>query len=87
MSRDSEGYCEHDQDLGLLTISFGRQILKEVGLRDNFGFHDIFGDIDPILLNLCLGGEDFGRGGTLYRETMHRALAAQLVQLIQPASE
>lgn len=80
----SEGRCEHDQDLELLTVSIDGKLLREVGMSAEPGFENKFGDFDPILLNLCLGAESFVRGGTIYRETMHRALAVQIASTINP---
>ena len=43
------------------------------------------GPFDPLTLQLALAAESFLKAGTLHRETMSRALAAQLVRSFSPA--
>ncbi|MET1412280.1 AraC family transcriptional regulator [Roseibium sp. HPY-6] len=81
----SEGYCEYDDDLEFATVSLNERLLEEFGFHDSAGFQAVVGDIDPLLVNLCLNADTFAQSGTLYRETMHRALAAQVVQMLKPA--
>ncbi len=82
----SEGICEYDAPLDMLSVSIAHEVLEEVGLIVA-DFRPVIGDIDPVLLQLSLGAEGFSNGGTLYRETMHRAIAAQLVQVVTPAPD
>ena len=81
----SEGLCEYDEDLEFVTVSLSDGLLDEFGYESGAEFQAIVGDIDPLLLSLCLNADSYGQNGTLYRETMHRAIAAQVVQLIKPA--
>ena len=80
----SEGVCEYDEDLEFVTVTLNDRLLDEFGLSASAGFQAIIGDIAPVLLSLSLNAPNFGEGGHLYRETMSRALAAQVVQLIKP---
>ena len=80
----SEGVCEYDTALELVSVSLDETILDEFGVAKGFDFQAIVGDLDPLLVSLSLNAESFGQSGTLYRETMHRALAAQIVQSVRP---
>lgn len=79
-----EGICQYGDDLELLSVSLDRNLLDEVKLNPSREFAPIIGDLNPLLLNLCLAAVNFRSGGTLYRETMQRALAVELKALIQP---
>lgn len=80
----SDGTCEYDEELEIVIVSLDREILEECGLGRTTDFQAIVGELDPLLVSLCLNADGFAKGGTLYRETMQRALAAQVVQTIQP---
>lgn len=80
----SEGVCEYDEDLQFVTVTLNRRLLEEFGVSAETGFQAIIGEIDPVLLSISLNTLTHGDGGNLYRETMSRALAAQVVQLIRP---
>ncbi|MCT4655169.1 MAG: AraC family transcriptional regulator [Cohaesibacter sp.] len=80
----STGFCEYDEELEFILISLDETILAEFGLDKNFEFGAIVGKLDPLLLSLCLSMPQIGETATLYRETMYRALAAQLVETIKP---
>ncbi|MEL7525530.1 MAG: AraC family transcriptional regulator [Pseudomonadota bacterium] len=81
----SEGVCEYDDDLEFVTVTLNDSLLDEFGVSAGTGFEAIIGEIDPVLLSISLNALNFADGGHLYRETMSRALAAQVVQLIKPA--
>ncbi|NKW92087.1 helix-turn-helix transcriptional regulator [Rhodobacteraceae bacterium R_SAG9] len=83
----SEGVCEYDDKLEFVMVSLDDAILDEFGVRKGFEFQAIVGDIDPLLLNLSLSASTALGGGTLYRETMQRALAAQIVETIRPTPD
>ncbi len=80
----SEGLCEYDEQLEVLTLAFEDTLLAEVGLEKSDIIAPMTGSFDPLTLQLILGAKYFASGGILYRETMSRALAAQLVQSIHP---
>lgn len=80
----SEGICEYDQELEFVTVQLDDAILAEFGIERTVDFSPILGDIDPLLLNLSLTASEAASGSTLYRETIQRALAAQIVELIRP---
>ena len=83
----SEGVCEYDEALEFVMVNLDSAITEEFGLGSGFEFAPIVGDIDPLLLNLSLTASTALGGGTLYRETMHRALAAQIVETVSPAPD
>ncbi|MEM7723727.1 MAG: AraC family transcriptional regulator [Pseudomonadota bacterium] len=87
MPAGAEGLCEFDRPLDFLTISFGADVLRDLGVSDISTLAPQVGDLDPVLLSMALQADKFDTGGTLYRETMHRAMAAQLVQAIAPPSD
>ena len=80
----SEGFCEYDAPLDVVTISFDPALLHDAGLDPQAHIAHMVGEIDPITRQMALGAPDFAAGGTLYAETMHRALAAHLVQTLRP---
>ena len=80
----SEGFCEYDEKLEVVTIAFEETLLTEVGLERPDLIAPTTGSFDPLTLQLILGAEAFLSADPLYRETMSRALAAQLVQSIHP---
>lgn len=80
----SEGLCEFDTALEVRFVSVSPALLQDAGLSQT-DFAPQVGALDPALLGLALGSEAFAAGGTLYRETMHRALAAQLTQVLAPS--
>lgn len=86
MPAGAEGMCEFDRPLDFLTVSVSGQTLRDLGLHDPGSIAPVAGAIDPLLLTMALQAERFGRGGTLYRETMEQAMAAQLVQTVAPPS-
>ncbi len=80
----AEGLCEFDRPLDFLTVSVSDGVLSDLGLRDAASLSPKIGALDPLLVSMALQADQFGAGGTLYRETMERALAAQLVQTVAP---
>lgn len=84
MPAGSNGICEYDEELELSLVSLDTAILQEFGVGQRFEFEAIVGEIDPLLLSLSLNAAEFSNSGTLYRETMQRALAAHVVQTLKP---
>ncbi len=78
------GICEYDAPLDVMMVEVDSRVLDEVGMTDAENIAPVVGDIDPLTLQLAMAAETFTRGGTLYRETMHRALALQLSNTLQP---
>ena len=83
----SDGVCEYDDELEFVMVNLDNGVLGEFGIGPGFEFAPIIGDIDPLLLNLSLTTSTALAGGVLYQETMQRALAAQVVEVVQPAPE
>ena len=80
----SEGVCEYDEHLDVMILAFEDQLLIEVGLERPDLIVPKTGPFDPLTLQLVLGAGPFLTAGTLYRETMSRALAVHLAQSINP---
>ncbi len=87
MPAGSEGICEFDDALDFVSVTLDETILAEFGLGRGFAFDARVGDIDPLLINLSLTASTALGGGTLYRETMQRALAAQIVETVRPTPD
>ncbi|MEM8631225.1 MAG: AraC family transcriptional regulator [Pseudomonadota bacterium] len=87
LPKGATGICEFDSPLEFLSISLTEDILREAGATRHTDFRPHVGAFDPLLLNLSLAAEGFSASGTLYRETMHRAIAAQLLQTIAPPAD
>ncbi|MEM1161074.1 MAG: AraC family transcriptional regulator [Pseudomonadota bacterium] len=83
---EAEGTCLYDSAMDVTMISIDGAVLEEAGLPADTDLGPVVGQIDPLLLNLALQAETFGNGGALYRETMHRAIAAQILHILRPAS-
>lgn len=86
MPSGATGICEYDAPLDVMMVEVEPRVLREVGLDDPTSIAPIVGDFDPVTLQLAIAAETFNEGGTLYRETMHRALAAHLSQTLRPAN-
>ncbi len=80
----SEGFCGYDEQLEVVIVAFGERLLAEVGLERPELAQPRTGSFDPLTLQLVLCAGTFLEAGTLYRETMSRALAAQLVRSVHP---
>ncbi len=83
----SQGVCEYDDELEFVMVSLDDAMLDEFGLSTGFEFEAVVGDIDPLLLNLSLTASTALGGGTLYRETIQRALAAHIIETIRPTPD
>ena len=86
------GLCEYDAPLEFATVSVPDALLAEAGLEGSAGaigsrIEPVVGALDPLLVRMAIEAEGFGAGGTLYAETMARALAAHLVQTVRPMAE
>lgn len=81
------GVCTYDAPLEVMMVEVAPRVLSEVGHADPEAMVPVVGDIDPLTLELAMSAENFSKGGTLYRETMHRALAVQLVNTLKTAAE
>lgn len=78
------GVCHYDAPLDVLMVEVAPSVMAEVGLTNLENLAPVVGDLDPLTLQLALSVESFAQGGSLYRETMHRALAAQLANTLRP---
>lgn len=78
------GICEYDAPLDVMMVEVEPRVLAEVGMTEAENITPVVGDLDPLTLQLAMAAESFNEGGTLYRETMHRALASQLSNTLQP---
>ena len=76
------GICTYDSPLEVMMVEVAPRVLSEVGMADPKRLAPVVGDLDPLTFELAMRAEDFNQGGTLYRETMHRALALQLTNTL-----
>lgn len=76
------GICTYDVPLDVMMVEVAPRVLSEVGMADPATIEPVVGDLDPLTLELAMSAENFNKGGTLYRETMHRALAVQLTSTL-----
>lgn len=83
----ASGICTYDVPLDVMMVEVAPRVLSEVGMPDPEMISPVVGDLDPLTLQLAMGAENFNRGGTLYRETMHRALAVQLTNALQTVED
>ncbi|MCY6381603.1 helix-turn-helix domain-containing protein [Hoeflea prorocentri] len=81
------GICTYDAPLEVMMVEVAPRVLAEVGMDDPTMIAPVVGSLDTLTLELALGAENFNRGGTLYRETMHRALAVQLSQTLRTIND
>ncbi|MEM7462030.1 MAG: AraC family transcriptional regulator [Pseudomonadota bacterium] len=80
---EASGICTYDAPLEVMMVEVAPRVLSEVGMADPRKIAPVVGDIDPLTLELAMRAENFNKGGTLYKETMHRALAVQLSNTLQ----
>ena len=85
LPKGAEGLCRFDEALDVLMVGIDERVLSEVGLSDPHAIAPVIGSFDPLLLQMALSTEQLEVGTTLYRETMQRALAAHLTQVLEPA--
>ncbi|MEM6462253.1 MAG: AraC family transcriptional regulator [Pseudomonadota bacterium] len=79
----ASGICTYDIPLDVMMVEVAPRVLSEVGMAEPDAIAPVVGDLDPLTLQLAMGAEAFNKGGTLYRETMHRALAVQLTNTLE----
>lgn len=80
----ASGLCHYDNDHAFLSVELDAGLLREVGLERPDAITPQFGAFDPLTLQLARSALDVSHApSTLYRETMHRALAAHLAQSVQ----
>jgi AraC family transcriptional regulator len=80
----SEGLCSYENNHHFIFASIPAHFLAEAG----FNAHAVkpqFGTVDPLVSMLATQAAGFdASAGRLYRDTLNRALVAQLVQSTQP---
>ena len=80
----ASGLCHYDNDHTYLSVELDEGLLREVGLERPDTISPQFGAFDPLTLQLARSALDVSDApSALYRETMHRALAAHLAQNVQ----
>ncbi len=86
LPQGAEGLCRFDAPLDVMMVGVDAKVLSEVGLEDPSGIDPVIGAFDPLLVQMALSAEQLATGTTLYRETMQRALAAHVAQVLEPPS-
>jgi AraC family transcriptional regulator len=80
----SSGLCHYEDDHSYLSVELDASLLREVGLDDPAAVAPSFGAFDPLTLQMAKSTLEVADApSALYRETMHRALAAHLAQSVQ----
>jgi AraC family transcriptional regulator len=80
----SEGVCSFETEHQFVVANIPSAFLAEAGFRAE-SVRPHFGAIDPLVSMLATQAAHFDAGsGRLYRDTLNRALVAQLVQTAQP---
>ncbi|MEM0900640.1 MAG: AraC family transcriptional regulator [Pseudomonadota bacterium] len=87
MPSGATGICEFDAPLEVMMVEVEPSVLKEVGMDRPDTIDPKVGDFDVLTYNLAMSASEFQKGGTLYNETMHRALAAQLTRTLATRPE
>ncbi|MEM6382235.1 MAG: AraC family transcriptional regulator [Pseudomonadota bacterium] len=83
----AEGLCLYENDHSFLAVGLEDQLLREVGLEGADAVAPQIGTLDPLLLQMSLQAPALGEApNALYRETMQRALAAHVAQIVQTVS-
>lgn len=84
----ASGLCHYDNEHTYLSVELDEALLREVGLDSPGAIAPQFGAFDPLTLQLARSTLDVADApSALYRETMHRALAAHLAQTVQALPE
>lgn len=79
----AEGLCTFGRAHRFLTVAIAPGLLVEIGGRADFA--PVVGALDPLVVELALQAPDFAAQGRLFRETMERALVAQVTRVVLPA--
>jgi AraC family transcriptional regulator len=87
LPQGAEGLCRFDEPLDVMMVGIDGRVLSEVGLSDPANIAPLIGSFDPLLLQMAMSADALGSGTTLYRETMQRALAAHVAQVLEPVPE
>jgi AraC family transcriptional regulator len=82
MPAGSEGLCRYDAPHEFLTVAVPDRLMREMGAPASFAPR--VGVLSPLVVEMALGAPTFSSQGTLFRETMERALVAQIVQTVAP---
>lgn len=82
MPSGAKGICEYEAPLDVMMVEVEPEVLREVGMDRPDEITPRLGDFDILTFNLAMSAQEFEKGGTLYNETMHRALAAQLTRTL-----
>jgi AraC family transcriptional regulator len=83
MPDGAEGLCTFGQEHEFLAVTIPPSLLSEMGGAADFA--PVIGTLDAVVVELALQAEGFAARGTLYRETMERALVAQVTGVVQPS--
>jgi AraC family transcriptional regulator len=83
MPAGTEGLCQYDAPHEFLMVEIPDRLMAEMG-GGAAAFRPVVGALDPVLVELALAAPLLAGQGTLYRETMERALAAQVAAQVAP---
>jgi AraC family transcriptional regulator len=84
MPKGAEGLCRYDAPHEFMLVEIPDRLLSEMGAHAPFAPQ--IGALSPLVVELALQAPGMAAQGTLYRETMERALVMQVAQQIAPAA-
>ena len=78
----ARGICRFEDPLRLVMVTIPKPMLADVGASGDF--RPLVGAIDPVVIELVLKLPHIASAGRLYRDTMERALVAQVAEVARP---
>lgn len=78
----ARGICRFEAPLRLVMVTIPTPLLAEVGASAEF--RPKVGALDPLVIELALKLRRIASAGKLYRDTMERALVAQVAEVARP---
>ncbi|MEM6971167.1 MAG: AraC family transcriptional regulator [Pseudomonadota bacterium] len=82
MPTGAEGFCEFDAPLSVRMVEIDAALLTEAGLSRPDAMRPVVGTLDPMLVQMALASDRFAGADALYRETMSRAMAAEIARIV-----
>lgn len=81
----ARGICRFEAPLRLVMVTIPTPLLAEVGASRDF--RPLVGALDPVVIELVLRLPRIASGARLYRDTMERALVAQIAEGVRPPQD
>jgi AraC family transcriptional regulator len=84
MAAGTEGFCRYDDDHAFLMVEIPDLLMQELGVKKDFAPQ--MGAFDPVLVEMALAAPLLETKTALFRETMERALVAQIAETVAPVT-